>query len=375
MKKKRLLAAALVLLALSGCEKAAPPIPTTESPVLTATPTAPPEEEKPTGSPAPEGPVQTATPRSLEELREILLSAIERVTAPPPLDLSQCPLEGDVEMGLKNIYYGITAEHPELKYAYELTAETMADGLVRCTIAYMPYRQGQLGTEGVNVNSLTELIAAAEDGLGNELVQIRITNPDLAVDDMSRALQQVGGGYFLCALNRDATALTYTPAMGYTMEESLALLEEAKGDAQELVGELLTPEMSQREQLETLYGWLTDNVKYDHRYYADRNTMPYLSTTATGAFEDKVAICGGYAQALDLLCDAIGVESYTVTGQGGGEAHMWTVVLVDGQWRYCDPTFDRGRSQYGYLYFLASAEEMAEKHSWDEAFIKEIIKD
>lgn len=60
----------------------------------------------------------------------------------------------------------------------------------------------------------------ARDGLGQENIPIRITNLSLTVDDMNKALQQVGGGYLFCQLNRDGTAITVVPQGGLTLGEA-----------------------------------------------------------------------------------------------------------------------------------------------------------
>lgn len=375
MKKWKAIFGIVVLLILSGCESGVSQIPPTTSPALTSSPSAQPgqeETQRPIVSPAPKEPVQASAPQSMEELRAGLLSTIEDLASPLLLNLSGCAMEGQIELNIKNVYYGILAERPELKYAYDLTTEVMPDGLIRCQIAYMPYKLGKLGTDGKAASSLPELIAIGETGLGGGRVQIRITNPNLDVDDMSRALQQVGGGYLVCGLNKDATAIEYSPATGYSMEECLTMLEEARATAEKLVLKLTTPEMGEEERLSALYTWLTDTVKYDHRYYSDRNSLPFTATTATGAFEDNLAICGGYAHALELLCKAAGLEVYTVSGRAAGDYHMWTTVRVDGQWSYCDPTFDRNTSRFGFRHFRVGAEAMADDHEWDVGFIERL---
>ena len=105
--------------------------------------------------------------------------------------------------------------------------------------------------------------------------------------------------------------------------------------------------MSRLEQAQALYTWLTGQVRYDFRYYGQPGEMPYDSTTAYGALHDHLAICGGYAQALQLLLTQANIPCITVSGKLGGENHMWALAKVDGQWRYFDPTSDRGRRSTG----------------------------
>lgn len=96
--------------------------------------------------------------------------------------------------------------------------------------------------------------------------------------------------------------------------------------------------------------------------------MPYESTTAYGALKDDLAICGGYAQALQALYEQVGIPCLTVSGQWNGENHMWNLVLLDGEWRYCDATSDRGRSEFGFGCYRVTAENLW-GHTWDQDWV------
>lgn len=303
----------------------------------------------------------------------LLRTAIETLEQPPLLDLSDCVLEGGRDIALTNLYYAVLADAPALKYAYDMEIQVTAEGAVRCLFSYMPYRLGSEDIQGAQVSTLADLVKVGRAGVGEEVVPICITDPSLDVDDMSRALQQVGDGYILCSLSEDATALLYAPAMGYTMEECLDLREQALSDAAALVAELTTADMGEKERLTVLYTWLTDQVRYDQRYYSDRSSLPFTATTPTGAFRDKLAICGGYAQALKLLCEAAELEVYTVSGRAAGDYHMWDIVRIDGDWLYCDPTFDRNTSRFGFRHFLVADSGIADDHQWDPDFLTRLI--
>ena len=321
-------------------------------------------EETPSAGPAPEQP-ETGAPAvaSLEELREELTRAIAAAEQPPAFDVSALDGQEELPLTVKNLYYGILSGNRTYSYAYDLNAEVGADGLLRCTISYMPYRTGDYpeGFRGAEVDSLASLVQTARDGLAQESIPIRITDPGLAVDDMNRALQQVGGSYLLCQLSRDGTAVTVTPQGGLTRQQALDRL------AEQIYGETVTPEMGRRKQAEALYAYLTEHVRYDFRYYGEPGEMPYDSTTAFGALHDSLAICGGYAQAFQLLLEQAGIPCVTVSGKLGAENHMWDLAQIDGQWLYFDPTSDRGRAAYGFQCFGVEAGSL-EGHTWDQAW-------
>ena len=315
--------------------------------------------------PAPEQPEIPAVSR-LEELQEELTRAIAAAEQPPAFDVSALDGQEELPLTVKNLYYGILSGNRTYSYAYDLNAEVGADGLFRCTISYMPYRTGDYpeGFQGTEVGSLADLVQTAREGLSQERIPIRITDPELVADHMNKALQQVGGSYLLCQLSRDGTAITVTPQGGLTQTEALARLEEIDALAAEIYQTVVTPDMSQREAAEALYAWLTEHVRYDFRYYGTPGEMPYDSTTAYGALHDNLAICGGYAQAFQLLEQA-DIPCITVSGKMGSENHMWDLVRIDGQWLYFDPTSDRGRAGYGF-YYCGVEPETLERYVWDQ---------
>ena len=259
---------------------------------------------------------------------------------------------------------------------YDLTAEVGEDGLLHCSVSYMPYRTGGFPADfqGAEVSSLRELLQAAREGLGQESVSVRITDPALKVDDMNRALQQVGGSYLLCQLNRDGTAVTVAPQGGLSREEALARLEEINGLVEQVYSRVITPGMDQREQAQALYTYLTERVGYDFRYYSQPEEMPYDSMTAYGALHDGLAICGGYAQALQALFERAGIPCITVSGTMGSEYHMWVLARLDGQWLYFDPTSDRGRANYGFLYFAVKEDGLA-RYTWEQEWVEQLAQD
>ena len=337
---------------LTGCRNApkdtpeSSPLPS-QSPVETRAPVATPA---PVETAAPEPMVITAGSR--EELKNAMAGAIEGLCPSLTAEITGDWLE-QPEMDVRNLYYEIAAARPELKYAYDLEIVAEAGSLV-CTFHYMPYKTGAFpeGFAGQVVGSIPELIAVAEENIGQEAVPVRITNRELDPDSMNRALQQVGGGYLLCMLNRDATAIQYQASYGTDMETGLAALAEADQLAEQVIAQVITEGMSQREKAEALYAYVTSTVSYDQRYYADRSNMPYESQTALGALRDGVAICGGYSHAVKLLFEKVGIPCFNVTGKYFSENHMWNIALLDGQWLWFDATSDRGSTgEFGFLRF------------------------
>ena len=322
-------------------------------------------------------PEEAAVVSDVEDVQAQLHQAITSVSQPPPMDVSALGGEREaLEMAVQNAYYALTAAEPALKYAYDLQFRWTEDGLLVCTVSYMPYRTGAYpdGFSGAEAGSLAELAEVASAGLDSPSIPVRITDPSLTVDDLNRSLQQCGGSYLLCQLNRDGTAVTVTPLNGMTHDEALARLAEIDRLAAQVVETETDDAMTPREKALALYTYVTETVRYDHRYYADRASMPYDSQTAYGALHDGLAICGGYAQALQVLFQQAGIPCFTVSGTMGSEYHMWNVARLDGQWRYFDATSDRGRADYWFNCFDVPAEQLA-NYTWNTGLVEQLTAD
>ncbi len=231
-----------------------------------------------------------------EDIKRELSESIRALDQPAQMDVSAVVMSETPEIDVKNLYYELLRQNPELKYAYDLSVQVQ-DGMLTCQISYMPYKTGNYPADwkGIPIDTLSQLIAEAKEHLGNATLPIRLTDSSLEPDTIHHALGQVGGGYILCSLSLDGTELTYAPAMGTTMEECLALLEQADLLADEIIQKNIPPAMSKRECAEALYDYLIHTVQYDRRYYTDREHMPYDSQTALGALQDGLTICGIYS--------------------------------------------------------------------------------
>lgn len=140
----------------------------------------------------------------------------------------------------------------------------------------------------------------------------------------------------------------------------------AQAEAERVVDELITSNMSDYEVVKTLHDYLVTHCDYDYR--VDIGNMPFVSYQAEGALLKGTAVCGGYAKAFELLLDAAGIPNETITGYAGGY-HAWNLVQVDGQWYHVDATWDdptvRGGDYIRYDYFLKSDKVMVSRSHRD----------
>ena len=73
-------------------------------------------------------------------------------------------------------------------------------------------------------------------------------------------------------------------------------------------------------------------------------------------------VCEGYARALKLICDELGIPCVLVGGVGNGENHMWSYVrLENGYWYAMDVTWNDGTRSKDY--FLVGRDVMDREHA------------
>ena len=310
---------------------------------------------------------QVYTVSTQEEAADILAQAFAATVEEVVFDLSQSGMTPDEKtMLLKNASYQVYSETPELKYAYDLTCTEDGNNTI-CQIAYMPYRLGYPDgqpEQAAHMQTLSDLIAVANDALGSPEIPIVIEDPTLAVDDMQMVLQQAGYAYVVYSLNQDATKLIAAPADGDSLDACVAKARSLQETAASIAAELVDDSMTAEEKMAAFYDYIVENTTYDYRYYQNPTTLPYESRTASGPLVQKTAICGGFSWAFRMLCETAGISCFNVSGVGNGEDHMWNCALYDGTYRFFDTTWDSGaKDQSQWRYFAKTEEEFSQGHT------------
>ncbi|MDR7000097.1 DUF5050 domain-containing protein [Neobacillus niacini] len=162
--------------------------------------------------------------------------------------------------------------------------------------------------------------------------------------------------------------------LGYKYPKStiLAMQKKMNNNAKSVIQKVIKKGMTDYQKVMVLHDYMADYITYDKENY-QRNTIPEYSFTAYGALVKKIAVCDGYAQAMNYLLKMAGIESHRVVGRGyqdgSSEAHAWNLVKVSGTYYYMDLTWDdhdiSGRADTSYKYFLVTQQELSLDHGWD----------
>jgi uncharacterized repeat protein (TIGR02543 family) len=95
-----------------------------------------------------------------------------------------------------------------------------------------------------------------------------------------------------------------------------------------------------------------------------------MTQSAYSTFCKGSTVCAGYAQACELLCNALGIDAIVVTSAD----HEWNKVRLDGSWYNVDCTWDDQstvsyeffvKSDYAYDYELSKSSSHRAESAWD----------
>ncbi len=101
------------------------------------------------------------------------------------------------------------------------------------------------------------------------------------------------------------------------------------------------------ERVCAIYDYICANVTYDYDHLY--NSTYYKQYSAYGALINETAVCQGYAVLLYRMLLEAGVDCRVITGEGGGDAHAWNIVCLNGKYYNVDATWDAGRKIYTYF--------------------------
>ncbi len=96
-----------------------------------------------------------------------------------------------------------------------------------------------------------------------------------------------------------------------------------------------------------IYDYICANVAYDYDHLSDPSYFTQFS--AYGALVNGTAVCQGYAVLLYRMLLEADVDCRVIIGNGGGDAHAWNIVCLNGKYYNVDATWDAGRKTYAYF--------------------------
>lgn len=128
--------------------------------------------------------------------------------------------------------------------------------------------------------------------------------------------------------------------------------------------------LSERSRAETVYGWITENI----RYRGGPKEMDILKAKREDdavweGLSDRHGNCYTFYAVSAALLRGVGLEVRRVWSTAPGEMHFWNLVRIDGSWLHFDTTPNFNGDILGL--FLLTDEELAAKHGDNWSFAAE----
>lgn len=113
------------------------------------------------------------------------------------------------------------------------------------------------------------------------------------------------------------------------------------------------------EKIKAFHDYLANSNTYD-QVRADTGTSDYNSDTAIGTLFQGKSICSGYTDAMALFLDKLNLTNTRIAS----DKHVWNAVLINGEWKHIDLTWDDpivsdGSNVVLYNYFLIDTDTLS----------------
>lgn len=247
--------------------------------------------------------------------------------------------------------------------ADDTSAETSIKTIHTAEEILRPYSYNQLSEKQMYIY---DAVIAAAEKLKTDVPLSTVM--DISAEDYCEVYQQIYNDEHALfyidtkmqyAMNTNTKKLASAIIFYKYSDEKIVEMQKAIDKEVQRVLDGMTPGMTEYDKVKYFYDYLASSVVYDESTENCRDIY--------GVFVDKKAICGGYSKAFSHLCDKVGIETATVTGDADGEAHMWNMVKIDGQWYNIDITYAVTESELGsyvrYDYFCVTDEMLASTRS------------
>ena len=125
------------------------------------------------------------------------------------------------------------------------------------------------------------------------------------------------------------------------------------------------------EKLRYINNYLVDHCDYVPEAIDDPDRY-HTSFTSFGCLIEGKAVCEGYTNSVQMLCELLDIPCMKVTGTAYGGDHIWNAVYLNDKWWMLDVTFndpmDDAASRDRWNYFLLDMDTFAAKgtHQYDQ---------
>jgi len=190
-----------------------------------------------------------------------------------------------------------------------------------------------------------------------------------------------------------------------SLVDSFAVTVKHKNNLTALTNELTNPYSEQLFKARAIFKWITENIRYDYKYYNKYNykgkepktfkckddklceakRIVWETKYIEKVLRNKKAVCQGYSMLFKKMCDIAGLKSEIVAGYVRTEPyqvgtagildHAWNAVWIDSAYYLLDATWAAGgcgknddgkllffQKSFNNYYWLTPADKFARNH-------------
>ena len=168
--------------------------------------------------------------------------------------------------------------------------------------------------------------------------------------DSSKVLLHQEGKYTVIYTAADKAGNTTVKEVEIRVEPKPAELiekEKVEAAADQILEEIIKPEMTPREKARAIYNWVRMNIYYDGNY---QNNTDWVKAASDG-FRNRRGDCYVYFGTAKALLNQVEISNMDIVKKGGG--HYWSLVDLGEGWYHYDTT---PRKTGGEFFMLTDAE-------------------
>lgn len=135
---------------------------------------------------------------------------------------------------------------------------------------------------------------------------------------------------------------------------SISAPENLNDDIEELSDYLCQIAETDKQKIQVISYWISDNIEYDLIGYFSKN---YDDSSWKNTLITKKAVCQGYSELFKEFCDLINIECYLISGYAKGYSyepgysfketnHAWNIAKIDGEFELFDLTWASGSASF-----------------------------
>ncbi len=158
----------------------------------------------------------------------------------------------------------------------------------------------------------------------------------------------------------------------YTEDEIISI----KNRMTEIKKEMFRDNMLNEDKILAVHDYIINHTRYDEKRQTNEST--YKSNKAYGSLIEGYAVCGGYADAMALFLDELGIPNFKVSSS----THVWNAVFIHNKWLHLDLTWDdpvtinSDVQSLSHKFYLIDSNKLEEykitDHEYDKAIYQEL---